>query len=124
MRYSETLQTSLKKNDINIRQPHSLASEARHHDRKATLNATPDMDSYTRFANKVSQCQQAIDYTFANELLCARALNAAADSRACYLIGGSVRTMAKNDRLAIYGDNIAAHRLCCLWLDAGLEPRE
>lgn len=80
------------------------------------------MDFAARFGPMVSQCEDIIGYTFESKPLCGQALNMAADSRAVYALGGTMQRMPKNDRLAVYGEAVAAAHLCGLWLDSGL-PR-
>ncbi|KAM0315144.1 hypothetical protein ACHAPQ_011646 [Fusarium lateritium] len=79
------------------------------------------MDFSQRFGVKVSQCEALIGYTFKSKLLCAEALNAAADPQAVYTMDGFFKKMPKNDRLAIYGDAAAACHLCHLWVQRGLD---
>ncbi|KAG5656817.1 hypothetical protein KAF25_010370 [Fusarium avenaceum] len=71
------------------------------------------MDFQNRFGLKVLQCEAIIGYTFKSKLLCAEALNAAADPQAVYTMDGLFKKMPKNDRLAIYGDAAAACHLYC-----------
>lgn len=82
------------------------------------------MEFPNRFGLKVSQCEAIIGYTFKSKLLCAEALNAAADPQAVYTMNGFFKKMPKNDRLAIYGDAAAACHLCNLWVQSGLDKRE
>jgi hypothetical protein len=81
------------------------------------------MDFPNRFGLKVSQYESIIGYTFKSKLLCAEALNAAADPQAVYTMNGFFNKMPKNDRLAIYGDAAAACHLCNLWVQQGLDKR-
>ncbi|VZI11148.1 unnamed protein product [Fusarium fujikuroi] len=73
------------------------------------------MDFSSSFGPKVSQCEAIIGYCFNSKVLCAEALNAAADSKSVYILDGLLQRMPKNDRLAIYGDSAVAFYLCSIW---------
>lgn len=77
------------------------------------------MDFATRFGEKVEQCETIIGYVFMTKTLCGEALNAGGES--LYFLGGASLTVPKNDRLAIYGDSVAASYLCRLWYEGGRE---
>ncbi|KAG9255769.1 ribonuclease III domain-containing protein [Emericellopsis atlantica] len=78
------------------------------------------MDFSSNFGPKVSRCEKIIQYSFNSKVLCAKALNAAADSKSVYILDGLSRQMPKNDRLAVYGDSVAACYLCSIWEQRGL----
>lgn len=67
----------------------------------------------------VGQCERAIGHIFFDKLLCAEALNAAADFRASYCNGKTEVKLAKNDRLSIYGESVASQTLCRQWYELG-----
>ena len=77
------------------------------------------MDFNSRFLDRITRCERAISYSFNDKVLCAEALNASADVMACYHDGTSIRHLPKNDRLAVYGDSIAAPLLCRRWYSGG-----
>ncbi|KAJ4128986.1 hypothetical protein NW768_007512 [Fusarium equiseti] len=79
------------------------------------------MDLSHRFGAKVAECEDIIGYSFESKLLCAEALNAAADSQAVYTMNGFFRRMPKNDRLAVYGDTAVTFYLAGIWLENGLD---
>ncbi|EWY79919.1 hypothetical protein FOYG_16983 [Fusarium oxysporum NRRL 32931] len=79
------------------------------------------MDFSSGFGPKVSQCEAIIGYCFNSKVLCAEALNAAADSKSVYILDGLLHRMPKNDRLAVYGDSAAAFYLCSVWVQRGLD---
>ncbi|EXL66158.1 hypothetical protein FOPG_17648 [Fusarium oxysporum f. sp. conglutinans race 2 54008] len=79
------------------------------------------MDFSSGFGPKVSQCEAIIGYCFNSKVLCAEALNAAADSKSVYILDGILQRMPKNDRLAVYGDSAAAFYLCSIWVQRGLD---
>ncbi|KAI8401959.1 hypothetical protein FOFC_17264 [Fusarium oxysporum] len=81
------------------------------------------MDFSSGFGQKVSQCEAIIGYCFNSKVLCAEALNAAADSKCVYILDGLLQRMPKNDRLAVYGDSAAAfyRYLCSIWVQRGLD---
>ena len=74
-----------------------------------------EMDFDSRFGRLVRGCENAIGYIFTDKRLCAEALNAAGPSGSWYVDNGSHRTLPKNDRLAVYGDSVAAPVLCRRW---------
>ncbi|KAF5607634.1 ribonuclease III [Fusarium pseudoanthophilum] len=69
---------------------------------------------------KIAECETIIAYKFDDKALCAQALNTAADSNSVYVLDRCFKTMPKNDRLAVYGDSVAASYLCSLWIKRGL----
>ena len=75
------------------------------------------MDASLDMNDKISRCEQIIGYTFLDRALAAEALNAGATSWAVQ--DGTFQRLAKNDRLAIYGDIVAAKSLCRPWYFAG-----
>ncbi|KAH6892551.1 hypothetical protein B0T10DRAFT_295329 [Thelonectria olida] len=77
------------------------------------------MDFSIRFSEKVSLCEQIIEYSFTSKTLCANALNTAGDYNSVYVLDGSFKRMPKNDCLAVYGDCAANFVLCGLWLEQG-----
>jgi ribonuclease-3 len=79
------------------------------------------MDFETRFGNKIAQCERAIAYSFSEKALCAEASNAAADRMASFTNGDRICNLPKNDRLAIYGDSVAASILCRRWYRRGYD---
>lgn len=81
------------------------------------------MDFARHFGPKATQCETIIGYSFKSKLLCAEALNAAADSQAVYTMDGFFHLMPKNDRLAVYGDTAATFYLAGIWMDQGLQKR-
>ena len=91
--------------------------------RYRTLHTLSNMDFTRHFGPKVTQCERIIGYSFKSKLLCAEAMNAAADSQADYTVDGFIRMMPKNDRLAVYGDTAATFYLAGIWMDRGLEKR-
>ena len=78
------------------------------------------MDFATRFGQKVFRCETIIGYVFESKTLCGEALNTVGGDMAAYTLDGTLRWMPKNDRLAVFGDAVAASCLCSLWLDSGL----
>lgn len=70
--------------------------------------------------DKIARCELAIAYVFNSKIFCAEALNAAGDVNALYGSNGTVRRLSKNDRLAVYGDIVAAQSLCRHWYYSGL----
>ncbi|KAF4441039.1 Ribonuclease 3 [Fusarium acutatum] len=73
------------------------------------------------FSQRVSECESIITCELSSKLLCAEALNRAADANLATVIDGSSRWTPKNDRLAaVYGDPAAAYHLCSLWIKRGL----
>lgn len=79
------------------------------------------MDFRNRIANNVLRCEGVIGYTFVDKTLCAEALNTAADEMSFYNNGITTRQLPKNDRLAVYGDIVAAAALCSQWYADGRE---
>lgn len=78
------------------------------------------MDFDSRFGDFVRGCENAIRYIFTDKRLCAEALNAAGPSVSWYYDdNGSHRTLPKNDRLAVLGDNVAESVLCRRWYRGG-----
>lgn len=73
------------------------------------------MDFDSRFGDCITQCEQRITHTFANKLLPAEALNNAGPGASGYVADGAYRALAKNDRLAVYGDSVANTMLCREW---------
>ena len=66
---------------------------------------------------KIYRCEQIIGYSFLDRALAAEALNAGATSWSGH--DGTFQQLAKNDRLAVYGDIAAAKSLCRPWYFAG-----
>ncbi|KAG6024764.1 hypothetical protein E4U41_001685 [Claviceps citrina] len=79
------------------------------------------MNWNTSHRTKVAHCQLALQCDFENQDLCAEAINMATDSMACYSVGGAIRRVNKNDRLAIYGGSIVSAVLCRAWYDRGAD---
>ena len=80
------------------------------------------MDLSSRFDNKIALCEDIIGYTFNNKVLCAEALNTAADAKSVCVIGGFFKKIPKNNSLAIYEGSAATLHLCKLWRELNLEP--
>jgi hypothetical protein len=68
---------------------------------------------------KVENCERFISYIFVKKALCAEALNAAGDGTLFYPGNGTTCNLPKNDRLAVYGDIVAAQILCRRWYHSG-----
>jgi len=81
------------------------------------------MDFSYRFSPDVDRCETILGYCFKSKILCAEALNAAADHQATYTSDGVLKKMPKNDRLAVYGDTAAAFHLASIWVQRGLDKR-
>ncbi|TWU70402.1 hypothetical protein ED733_000167 [Metarhizium rileyi] len=81
------------------------------------------MDFDSRFGDKITHCELAIAHTFKDKILCVEALNAAADTAACYYGDDRSirRKLPKNNRLAVYGDRVAEAALCRRWYTEGYE---
>ena len=80
------------------------------------------IDFNARFGRNVADAEVTIDYVFSNKLLCAEALNHAGADVAFYVDDEiTFHGTRKNDRLAVYGDRVAATALCRLWYSEGSE---
>jgi hypothetical protein len=66
---------------------------------------------------KVSLCESIIEYTFADRLLCAVALNTTGNM---VLWDNQFRVVPKNQRLSVYGDSVVAASLCRKWFETDL----
>jgi hypothetical protein len=88
-----------------------------------SLHVTATINFSSSFSPKVSQCGAVIGYCFNSKVLCAEALNAAADSKSVYILDGLLQRMPKNDRLVVYGDSAVAFYLCSIWVQRGLDKR-
>lgn len=77
------------------------------------------MDFGVQFVDKVRGCELSIGYSFHDKIICAEALNAAANVMALYRDRTSPPKLPKNDRLAVYGDVVASRALRKRWYDSG-----
>lgn len=66
---------------------------------------------------KMTACESIIDYSFTDEVLCAKALIAYA---ARVPVQGRFLSLLHNSLMAVYGDAVSASYLCRKWLDRGL----
>ncbi|KAF2648637.1 hypothetical protein K491DRAFT_684545 [Lophiostoma macrostomum CBS 122681] len=67
-------------------------------------------------ASKITQCEQLINYTFDEKLLCLQALQASGEA---VHYAGTWHILAKNDALAVLGDAYMAAVLCRWWWEKG-----
>ena len=76
------------------------------------------MDSTNSYDDRITRCEAIIGYVFKSKALCIEALNAAGDI--IFRVDGVPYRLPKNNRLAVYGDSVAASYLCGLWLEREL----
>jgi dsRNA-specific ribonuclease len=67
---------------------------------------------------QIATFETTIPYEFDNKVLCARALSTYPTMG---VIEGVLRTLPRNDRMAVYGDAVVESYFCRKWFDAGLE---
>ena len=65
----------------------------------------------------IRTCESVIGYNFNDKLNCAKALSA---YRGGHAIQGAFRVLARNDRMAVYGDAVAGNYLCRKWFETDL----
>ncbi|KAF2092796.1 hypothetical protein NA57DRAFT_49569 [Rhizodiscina lignyota] len=70
---------------------------------------------------KIAACEIAIAYQFSDKLLCATALHT---FQGGIVVRDAFQAIHRNDRLAVYGDAVAASYLCRKWLDIGLQKSQ
>lgn len=73
------------------------------------------MDFESRFGHCITQCEHIIRHTFGDRPLAAESLNNAGQSASFHVYNHEFKLLPKNDRLAVYGDSIAATTLCLDW---------
>ncbi|KAG6004986.1 hypothetical protein E4U21_000558 [Claviceps maximensis] len=61
---------------------------------------------------RIARCESVLGYRWKQEILCAEALNMAADVKVFYNVDGTLQRVKQNDRLAAYGGSVAASHLC------------
>lgn len=77
------------------------------------------MDFDSKFGDCVEHVEDTVPHTFANKKLCAESFNNAGPTASVYVADGQFTILPKNDRLAVYGDAVAASMLCRDWYDGG-----
>lgn len=68
------------------------------------------------YANKITQCEQLLDYQFMNKLLCLEALQTSGNP---LVWANQYRVIRKNENLAVLGDVLMKAHLCRRWYSSG-----
>jgi ribonuclease-3 len=73
-----------------------------------------DTDTDTEIDTRIAQTERCINYSFANKLLCAEAIQMAS-AMECLPVNGTVHLVKKNRDLEAVGDTVIATILCAKW---------
>jgi len=68
------------------------------------------------YEDKITQCEQLLDYQFTNKMLCLEALQTSGNP---LLWDKQLRVIRKNENLAVLGDVLMKAHLCKRWYSTG-----